>query len=190
MRERNVQQEGPPGQQTQHKIQEASQQFFAEGYHVRLGMQMIVYTIDKIPRMVLGTLSTPYQAKSSEPASSLQTVCGVTGSAGSPIARTSEYHAGSQGTYCQNVKFGRQEKAILFKLKYIIEELRGFFCSLQQVRNVTGNLHGSFCQSLCHFFATAIRCERPYDLLEYHFALAKPGTQSLDDVLDLNRKSL
>jgi hypothetical protein len=74
------------------------------------------------------------------------------------------------------VESRREEETILFKLEYIIEELRRFFCSLQQVRNVTGNLHGSFCESLCHFFATATRCERPYDLLEYYFALAKSGT--------------
>ena len=69
-----------------------------------------------------------------------------------------------------------QEEAILFKPEYIIEKLRRFFCSLYQVRKVTGDLHGSFCESMCHFFVTATRCERPYDLLKYHFALAKSRT--------------
>ena len=62
---------------------------------------MIGYMFDAIPRMVLRALSTAYQAKSSEPANSLQTVCGVTGSAGSPIAQTLGYHAGSLKPYSQ-----------------------------------------------------------------------------------------
>ena len=88
--------------------------------------------------------------------------------------------------YCQDCGIQQQEEAILFKLEYIIEELRRFFCPLrwQQVRNVTGDLHSSFCESSGNFFVTATRCERPYDLLEYHLALAKSGTQSLD--LNLN----
>ena len=57
-------------------------------------MEIIGY-IDAIPRMVLEALSTAYQGKSSEPANSLQTVWGVTGSIGSPIEQTHRYPAGS-----------------------------------------------------------------------------------------------
>ena len=128
--------------------------------------------------MVLRSLSTAYQGKRSEPANAnpLQTACGVTGSAGSPIAQTHRYHAGSYDFTVRTLESKKREEAILFKLEYIIEELRRFFCSLQQVRNVGGDVHGSFYESLGHFLVAATRCKRPCDLLEYHFALTKSGT--------------
>ena len=52
--------------------------------------------------MVSGSLSTAYQGRSSEPAIFLQTICGVTGYAGSPISQTHRYHVESLELNCQD----------------------------------------------------------------------------------------